>query len=75
MPPYRHFPMRRLTAPSLPPQLTLVQENLKYYLELRQHQKSDTLEWVNSTRPATLDCSIRGAVSFDTARGQGGTGA
>ena len=28
------------------PQLELVQENLKYYLDLRQHAKSDTLEWV-----------------------------
>lgn len=31
---------------TLSDKLTLVQENLKYYLELRQHQKSDTLEWI-----------------------------
>ena len=53
--------MRRLTVPLVPSQLTLVQENLKYYLELRQHQKSDTLEWVRLTRPVTLDSLIRGA--------------
>ena len=44
------------------PQLTLVQENLKYYLELRQHQKSDTLEWVSeharwTRKEAAFDCA------------------
>jgi hypothetical protein len=32
-------------------QLELVQSSLKYFLELRQHSKSDTLEWVGA--PAT----------------------
>lgn len=34
-------------------QLELVQSSLKYFLELRQHSKSDTLEWV---RDLTLAC-------------------
>lgn len=29
-------------------QLELVQSSLKYFLELRQHSKSDTLEWVSA---------------------------
>ena len=33
------------------PQLELVQSSLKYFLELRQHSKSDTLEWVSLLPP------------------------
>jgi hypothetical protein len=32
-------------------QLELVQSSLKYFLELRQHSKSDTLEWVGPLPP------------------------
>lgn len=45
--------------------LKLVQENLKYFLEIMQHKKSDALEWTvrmsdeSHAMPCHIDCAVR----------------
>ena len=51
-----HDPCLQARFEAIEDKLKLVQENLKYFLEIMQHKKSDALEWTVRvlTKPACL---------------------